>query len=60
MGGDRGRSCGNRRGHTSAEASFDPLDPRMINLVTHVHSILNVTKILVDPRRLGKEGEGIV
>lgn len=47
-------------GHTASVASFNLLDPQMISSVTCVESVLNVTKVFVNPRHLGEKPEGIV
>lgn len=46
---------GKQGGYTSAAASYDLLNPRMISLVTYVPSVLNVTKVFVNPKHVGEK-----
>lgn len=52
--------CQENEETTSATASYDLLDAPTISLVTYLESVLNVTKIFVNYRHVGRETEGIV
>lgn len=55
-----GVSCQENEETVSATASYDLLGAPTISLVTYVESLLNVTKIFVNYRHVGRETEGIV
>ena len=51
--------CPENEETVSATASYDLLDAPTVSLVTYVESVLNVTKISVNYRHVGRETEGM-
>ena len=52
--------CPENEETVSATASYDLLDSPTVSLVTYVEPVLNVTKISVNYRHVGRETEGMV